>query len=159
MPITARLSQSLTTESSAPGAKRSLTTLELRTAATPWGAPDHGYVFLPGITLYLTPSHGGIHLSPVRLSALPPILASFPTWGGETGWFEEDCDWCYAVLGYPRVFEPSRVVAAFKQATTHCLHDEKYQQIARWLTESTDPDATFLRDWVNSINNTSAAAA
>ncbi|WP_161784390.1 hypothetical protein [Aquabacterium sp. NJ1] len=159
MPITPRLSQSLITESSAPGANRPLTTLELRTTCTPWGAPDYGYVYLPGITLYGTPSHGGFYLSPVRLAALPPVLASFPTFCGEAGWFEEDCDWCYAVLGYPRVFEPKRVVAAFKGATTHCLKDEKYQTVARWLTDSTDPDAAFLRDWVSSLSSAGTASA
>lgn len=55
---------------------------------TPWGISDYTTKIAPGIISYSTPSHGGIHLSPTRLKEMPEVLRL------ESGWYEEDCDWC-----------------------------------------------------------------
>jgi hypothetical protein len=71
-------------------------------AETPWGHPDTIEHIAEGITWYSTPSHGGYHLSPERLQAMPEYLrnCSFT----KDQWFEEDCSWCAVVLAFPAHF-------------------------------------------------------
>lgn len=137
---------SFAVESAAPGHHRNLSPSELRSATTPWGVPDLCQVFLPGICLYHTPGHGGFHLSSTRMAQLPKALSSFPTFNGHVGWFEEDCDWCYAVLGFPRVFSDRLLDSAFKQALGNAAMGPRYQSVATWLQSSAE--ASFLRERV-----------
>jgi hypothetical protein len=64
----------------------------------------------PGITWYSTPSHGGFHLSPERMQAMPEHLraCSFT----RDAWFEEDCSWCGVVLAFPEYFSDEEKQAA-----------------------------------------------
>ncbi len=83
---------------------------------TPWGLADHVTEIAPGIVSYSTPSHGGIHLSPARLAAMPKPLRDFRPWAG-LGWYEEDCDWAVVALAFPQFFKPDDVTAAVDTLT------------------------------------------
>lgn len=82
--------------------------LEDRRIYTPWGEPDTITEIAPGITLFTTPSHGGIHLDDKRMACLP---VSFITNTGSfsaqraSGWFEEDVDMAIPMACYPNAFE------------------------------------------------------
>jgi hypothetical protein len=65
---------------------------------TPWGKADDSHEIAVGITSYSTPSHGGIHLSPERQLQMPKELRI------DSGWYEEDCDWCLVVAAFPEFF-------------------------------------------------------
>jgi len=39
--------------------------------STPWGLSQTARQLTPGIMIYSTAGHGGIHLSPARMAALP----------------------------------------------------------------------------------------
>jgi hypothetical protein len=77
---------------------------------TPWGVPDSAKRIAEGITFYSTPSHGGFHLSPERMAAMPEHLraCSFT----KDCWFEEDLSWCAIPLAFPEYYpEEDRKVA------------------------------------------------
>ena len=71
---------------------------------TPWGRPDHRETIADGIVRFMTPSHGGIWLSPERLAAMPEALRAIPTWIDKPDWFEEDADWAIVCLAFPEYF-------------------------------------------------------
>jgi hypothetical protein len=70
---------------------------------TPWGHPDQLEIIADGITLYMTPSHGGFKISEARRKAMPEPYRSIETFAGGN-WYEEDCDWCLLVLSFPEEF-------------------------------------------------------
>jgi hypothetical protein len=87
-------------------------------AETPWGHPDTIKQIAEGITWYSTPSHGGYHLSPERMQAMPEHLrnCSFT----RDHWFEEDCSWCAVVLAFPEHFpEEDQKVAQLTYETVY----------------------------------------
>jgi len=57
---------------------------------TPWGESNRVTALAQGILDVSTPSHGGIHLSPERISQLPQGIKNFVN---DLRWWEEDCDW------------------------------------------------------------------
>jgi hypothetical protein len=65
----------------------------------PWGQIDHRAELAPGVWTVSTPSHGGIHVSDERRTAMPAI----ETFAGGN-WFEEDCDWAWICLVWPEIF-------------------------------------------------------
>lgn len=71
---------------------------------TPWGIAQEATRITEGITLYETASHGGYHVSPVRLLQMPEHLRD-KTFAG-IGWFEEDCDAALVTLAFPELFTP-----------------------------------------------------
>lgn len=71
---------------------------------TPWGPSQTVREIAPGITQVSTAGHGGMKLSPSRLSALRAIIPTVSTWGDNSPWFEEDCDVCYVALAFPDCF-------------------------------------------------------
>lgn len=113
---------------------------------TPWGKADHVDLVAPGITSVSTPSHGGYHLDPVRMSA---VHARFPHFGTFAGgpWFEEDCDWAVVALTFPELFDEDNLRAAIRiaerQARTAGQRKEGNSQIKfsaydnGWLTVGT----------------------
>lgn len=60
---------------------------------TPWGQSDGQVTPIKGITLYSTPRHGGIHLSPERIKQLPQYVTKESNFSHSLTWWEEDCDW------------------------------------------------------------------
>ncbi len=81
---------------------------------TPWGKADHKHVVAPGITVYATPSHGGIHLSAKRHATLQEKFR-FETFAGGR-WYEEDCDVVAVMLAFPECYPPERLEQALAAA-------------------------------------------
>jgi hypothetical protein len=90
---------------------------------TPWGPSQSSQEFAPGITLYHTASHGGFHLSPARVAAMPKALRECPTWAG-TNWYEEDLDWSMVVVAFPQFFQPEVIPSA--HTTMQSAHPKAY---------------------------------
>lgn len=66
-----------------------------RNDPSPWGPIQHCTEIREGIWRVHTASHGGIWLSPERLSEFTSYLGyEYPTFCGSPSWFEEDCDAC-----------------------------------------------------------------
>lgn len=102
----------------------------MTTNSTPWGPSHRQEKIAPGITRYSTGSHGGYHLSPERLAAMPEYMR--PSFAG-LGWYEEDCDWCIPVLCFEAEF---RTWAASKPWTTpDDLVDAARRTLERWHPE------------------------
>lgn len=72
---------------------------------TPWGRADYKSEIAEGITIYGTPSHGGIHLSPERLEKVDEAFRKFAEkWSGHEEWFEEDCAALAVIVTFPESF-------------------------------------------------------
>ena len=91
-------------------------------ARTPWGAPHYSRELAPGIVLYGTAGHGGIHLDRTRRRAMPAALRAIPTYAGGP-WYEEDCDWALVALAFPDAFEPETVAGAIRTAKRYHAQD------------------------------------
>lgn len=96
---------------------------------TPWGAADTATTHAEGIVSYSTPSHGGFHLSPERLTAIPAeVLICTFNQQGERGWFEEDEDWALVAAAFPEAFTATDCALA-----RDLLSDETHDRgIAFW---------------------------
>ena len=113
---------------------------------TPWGQSDFKTVIAEGITSYSTPSHGGIHLSAKRQAEMPDILRI------DSGWYEEDCDWCLVAITFPQYFikEYAQAVEIFRH-----WHPDRYEKLngvilrpgeSHVKDEAMKPD-THFPDW------------
>jgi len=69
-----------------------------KTVYTPWGVAQDVRVIADGITVYSTPSHGGIKLSHDLNQQVHESLRA------EDGWYEEDCDWAIVAFTFPDHF-------------------------------------------------------
>lgn len=65
---------------------------------TPWGHADNAEEYVPGVTWYDTPSHGGFHLDRAHNAQVPDYMRR------EGGWYEEDCDWAIVATVFPTAF-------------------------------------------------------
>ena len=65
---------------------------------TPWGTADHVEEYVPGITWYSTPSHGGFKLDRAKNAQVPDYMRR------AGGWYEEDCDWAIVATVFPNAF-------------------------------------------------------
>jgi len=73
-----------------------------RPTYSPWGHNPDAIKIANGIWSISTPRHGGYHLSPERVAAMPSDwLARSFNGQGQRGWFEEDVDWCLVALAFP----------------------------------------------------------
>jgi hypothetical protein len=82
---------------------------------TPWGSPQGALrEVAPGIYFYHTASHGGFWLAPERLREVPTTLRAlrFNNPSLDSGWFEEDCDWCMVAGFFPEAFTAEERVYA-----------------------------------------------
>jgi hypothetical protein len=85
---------------------------------TPWGVSQgKPATIADGITFYHTARHGGFHLSPERLAAMPAALRAARTdYGPDYPWFEEDCDYSLVVMAFPEYFTPEERDTAVRSA-------------------------------------------
>lgn len=74
--------------------------------STPWGPAQTSRKLAPGIMLYTTAAHGGIHLSAGKQAQMPEYLRC------DGGWYEEDCAWALVALVFPQAFTPNQIDAA-----------------------------------------------
>jgi hypothetical protein len=87
--------------------------------STPWGPSQTARQLAPGIMLYTTAGHGGIHLSAGRLAALPAHLHKRSTGYCPLEWFEEDCEAALVIVGFPQYFEPATIRMAQRTIATY----------------------------------------
>jgi len=78
----------------------------MRNMNTPWGRADYVHFHAPDRSIIRvgTSSHGGIGVASAR--DMPDHLASIGFVEGEWRWFEEDQDYCAAVVAFPEHFPP-----------------------------------------------------
>lgn len=74
---------------------------------TPWGPAQEATELAPGVTVYSTAGHGGIHLSEERNALVKKKYRRFAAlwskgWGD--AWYEEDCAALAVVATYPELF-------------------------------------------------------
>lgn len=86
---------------------------------TPWGKADSSEKIARGIVSYSTPSHGGIHVTPRILEMMPEELRI------QSGWYEEDCDWCLVAVAFPLMFKDNYAHAL---NTMRNWHPDKYEK-------------------------------
>lgn len=116
---------------------------------TPWGKADHVDLVAPGITSVSTPSHGGYHLDPVRMSAVHARFPHFATFAGGP-WFEEDCDWAVVALTFPELFDTEQLRAAVKTARRYSKDsDSSWASVVKWLDENLEGQSleTRIKVW------------
>ena len=89
--------------------------------STPWGASQTSKKYAPGIMEYSTASHGGFHLSKSRQRVMPKCLRN------DSGWYEEDCDWCKVVISFQEFFEPNVRISAYN--TLRNWHYKAYEEL------------------------------
>lgn len=94
--------------------------------STPWGPSQSQTEYAPGIVFYSTAEHGGFHLSPARLKALPRRLHKRNRAYCPLDWFEEDCEAALVIAGFPAVFSAAQVQAA--ERTIAQYYPEKIQE-------------------------------
>lgn len=85
---------------------------------TPWGAADFIHVIADGITMYSTPSHGGIGISQSRLMEMPEALR-------DGLWYEEDCAMAKVIVGLSRHFSDEQYAQA--KASLKTWYPEAYE--------------------------------
>ena len=94
---------------------------------TLWGTADHKTRHARGIIWYGTPSHGGFHLSPGRMTEVPPALRTMGEPDGRGGrWFEEDCEWPAVSLAFPHIFPDEQARALECLKNWHPIEYELY---------------------------------
>lgn len=91
--------------------------------ATPWGAAQSRVKIADGIWKVTTASHGGIWVAPNLRGKL--VVKETPFSKG--GWFEEDCDWAFVALSFPRDFSESDLKLAKK--TLSFSYGGKYKNL------------------------------
>ena len=98
---------------------------------SPWGPVQSIEVIAHGIYAIETASHGGIRLSPERNAAVPGYFqTSTFNRQGESGWYEEDVDWCIPALVFPAEFtakQGGHVVALARQIAVR-YHTEAFDR-------------------------------
>lgn len=85
---------------------------------TPWGVSQHITDYGEGIQFVTTASHGGFFLSHEAIARMPESLRAIRPWAGNTGWYEEDCDWSLVALSFPELFGPNDLMRAIYTAAT-----------------------------------------
>lgn len=117
--------------------------------STPWGPSQSARQIAPGIVSHSTAGHGGIHLSPERLKAMPAGLRMVQTYSGSPQWFEEDADWALVALAFPESFTGQQIASAV--STVGPVKVDNYMAPASaWLA---GPEGAGVRrlatEWVN----------
>ena len=87
---------------------------------TPWGIAQKMKVVCPGIIHYSTASHGGYHLDEPTNDKIPTSIKR-ATFGqlGLKGWYEEDLDWAFVVLFFPKNFDAEKFDLARNSVQLH----------------------------------------
>lgn len=92
--------------------------------STPWGASQDARSVTRGIMFYSTASHGGYHVSPTLNNKMHPALRN------RNGWYEEDCEWAFVALAFPKHFDLDIVVQAHSIAKNY--FPDRYE---KWYRE------------------------
>ena len=103
--------------------------------SSPWGSIQYAKKLAPGIVSVGTASHGGIHLSPELNAAMPTAFR------GESGWYEEDCEWAVVALVYPDAFTAESVASA--HTTVKNWMPDAYEA---WAGVTLQPGESYKKD-------------
>lgn len=72
---------------------------------TPWGASQQKTEITKGISFYSTSSHGGLKVHKKLNDTIPDCMRN------DSGWYEEDCEWCFVAIVFPEHFLASYALA------------------------------------------------
>lgn len=91
----------------------------IKSASTPWGISIYSEKIAPGIMLYTTKTHGGIHLSEMKLKELLKRKHECKSiinldYDMKRGWFEEDNNWAFVPYAFPEYFNHGQIDNAIK---------------------------------------------
>jgi hypothetical protein len=102
--------------------------------STPWGISDYKKTYARGINFYGTPSHGGFKLSATLNAKVDPRLRI------ESGFYEEDEEWCIVAFTFPDIF-PDMQESALK--TLRSGYPDQYEAITG---QAIQPGQSWKRD-------------
>jgi len=99
---------------------------------TPWGKTNHVYDHGDGVIFTETARHGGFRIERKHYleACARENVPVFPKAGGQAGnfvWFEEDCDWAFAVIAFPHVFDEETRKGA--DATLRNWYPEQWEEL------------------------------
>ena len=117
-----------------------------RPVNSPWGPAQSAEQIAPGIWRVDTERHGGYHLSPERVAAMPDALRCYVPYAARNdcalGWYEEDIDWCIVCLAFPDAFCAGMNAAhrnrALQQARMTCKGAIRDRRVLTWLDHNDD---------------------
>lgn len=101
---------------------------------TPWGWSQSTHRYADGIDFYSTAGHGGLRLSPLRWADLTSSF-DFHSFAGP-GWLEEDCDFAFAVIRWPELFDADTVHSCVRDVLRGSgpgCDSDNYFSARRWL--------------------------
>jgi len=100
---------------------------------TPWGTSDHSVKIEQGVTFYITPSHGGLKVSPSKVHKLSAAAQAvgWDAFGDGALWYEED-----VAVNVPLYDVPAWAAAARggKEVSAE-ERDQLAQSLQRWYPE------------------------
>lgn len=110
------------------------TTVETKWTVTPWGAPDVVQELKDGVTVFETPSHGGVYVPSDLHCRIPEAFFRYGAFAEQrkSGWFEEDCDMAIAIVFLPRQFY-EHFGERFQK-----VYDGAMRQLAFWHRQALD---------------------
>lgn len=84
---------------------------------TPWGGADYQKNYAPGVDWYATPSHGGFRVErdlyeKVCKEAGIPVGTGQVFGNDKYLWFEEDVDWSFVAIAFPKLFDENDLARA-----------------------------------------------
>lgn len=97
---------------------------------TPWGNSDDETKVADGLWSVSTPSHGGIWMSAARRAEYRAIFNDIWDAVPDGPWLEEDEQWEYAALAWPREMRPAAVFFAVRS---------KHPRIEEWHAKNPEP--------------------
>ena len=103
---------------------------------SPWGAVQHQYDILPGMSMVSTAGHGGVFIDAARYDKMPSFMKS--TGYSSNGWYEEDCDWCLPFVVFAEEILASGTDEHAKETIRKGQHMETFaswhaERHAKWM--------------------------
>lgn len=103
--------------------------------STPWGRAQHSRKIAPGIILYSTARHGGVHVSQELNSQIPEYMRD------ASGWYEEDCKWCIPSIALNVPFSDDNMESAVR--TFRAWYPDQFEE---FFDVKIRPGESMVRD-------------
>jgi len=115
------------------------------TIQTPWGLSQDREIVAEGLEFVSTASHGGINVSQERNKQIPDNMKN-QTFNqlGESGWYEEDCDWCIPVI----VFNQEFSIWANSKGWDGVAYIEEAQRVFTTYADLVIKESTSCQYWI-----------